>query len=574
MLPGLPSAPAEKVGAQTPCGRAWPDRFAWEIALLKERGRVIRAGIQPANPGYFVVNYLWPHRGRLLELGIIFPPGFPLSRPEIRILQQADRPRSHCNPDDGTLCYLGHDRYAWEPEQSVAAYIDQRLPMILDGTDAGEPVAEPAEEWWAGKSVPGSIFVIESEWTIGNATGGLLRGRMDVGPGRPPVVRCFVEHVLDEAGVKLAASTGGMPSEFAQAAQIMDLPWRLFEDELFPRDYRRVLDTVIATAPRKTPVKLRDGLYARIGIAVCPTEIAHGQKGLSWIFLVQTGDLRSFEPGREDRLSDSVARTMRAGPSDRLSRAPAADVIRNTRAVIAGVGAVGAPIALDLARNGAPSIAMSDSDIVNPGNGVRWPLGESAWGYRKVDVLARFIADNYAGVSTTVTGQRIGDLHFDAPVSESAGFVAALEEADILIDGTASFEAERLLYAQALRLGIPLVSAYGTPSLEGGVVACFVPGSGCPLCLLHHRVSGLVAPPPGEQADAHAVRLPGCAEATFAGSSHDLTELSVAAMRVIVRARSAPLSGSFIETLAFAGGERRPVWSFDQLPRHPACDCV
>ncbi|GAN49065.1 hypothetical protein ME121_3087 [Methylobacterium sp. ME121] len=176
------------VGGDTPCGAAWPDRFTWELARLRERGRVTGAGRETAPPGFLVVRYEWDHRGRTLPLAIIYPPGFPLTRPEIRMLRVEDRPRNHCNPVNGNLCFLAHDRHAWQPETSVASYIEDRLPMILDGTPDGEPVAEPMEDWWAALAVPGSAFVIESGWELGTHAGGTLALRVGVVPGRPP--RC------------------------------------------------------------------------------------------------------------------------------------------------------------------------------------------------------------------------------------------------------------------------------------------------------------------------------------------------------------------------------------------------
>lgn len=570
MLPGLPQG---RPGADTPCGRKWPERFSAELAALNRHGRVLEHGRLGAPPGFFAVHHLWNHGGRALDMVTVFPPGFPVARPEIRLNNPADRPRGHCDPTNGNLCYLAHHRHAWQPRRLVADYIAERLPMILDGAgDEGEPVAEPAEHWWTTLVIQGSILVVESDWTLASATIGNILLRTVVERGRPPVIRCLADAVMDGTGGALARRQSALPLEFAEAATL-SVPWRLFDRELKPDEHARVLEEVLAGAPRRGVVKLPGGRHARMAVAVCPTEIAHGRAGLSWIMLAQTGDGRSLEQGRGVSVVTNSARTLRAGPGERRSRSPSAATLEGRKIAVVGLGAIGAPVALDLVQNGAAQVAMGDHDIVTPGNAVRWPLGESAWGRFKVDALALHIAANHAGLATPVSRRMIGDIDLDAPLPDDAAFAEAVTAADLIVDCTASAEAERLLADRARSMGVPLVSTYGTATLGGGIVACFVPGGACPMCLLHHRSDGSLTPPPGEEGDGHAVQLPGCAEATFAGASHDLAELSMQAVRVIVRAFAQKPASSFVETLSF-DADRRPHWRIDSIARHPACDCV
>ncbi|MCA6115261.1 ThiF family adenylyltransferase [Bradyrhizobium sp. WSM 1738] len=86
---------------------------------------------------------------------------------------------------------------------------------------------------------------------------------------------------------------------------------------------------------------------------------------------------------------------MRAGPSDLTSRAPQASALFNKKVCVIGTGAIGAPVAIDLARNGIKELRLLDSDIMEPGNSVRWPLGASAWGRSKVEALDAFIKSEF-----------------------------------------------------------------------------------------------------------------------------------------------------------------------------------
>lgn len=549
--------------------REWPDRLRWEIKTLNQYGRVLSVA---RGRGRVRIDMAWPVRGADEMIAIEYVPGFPYVRPDIYLLRDAaGRPRRHCDPISGRLCYLGHARMAWSPNLAVAELIRDALPMILSGDGAEEePVGEPAEAWWAHDSPGDSIFVVESGWGPGEHQSGDLLVKGIFSKGKPPELRCMVEAV-EASGLRLHASSYTVPVEFASAPTIR-VPWFRFDEELWPVDEAAVLDRILLGAGDVRQLeRVSDTGRARLVGAVFRTEVVRGRWDWSWLLLMLSGTDRSFRKG-DGAIERRVVRTLRAGADDRMARARSAAPLTGKRIVLAGVGAIGAPIALELSRNGIARLGLVDDDRVTPGNAVRWPFGESAWGRSKLEVLKAEIARASATVCIDCHPFLLGthDLDLSGP---GAPLGCDLAAADIIVDATASFDPLRILWDRARRSVRTLVSVGATPTLEGGEVVVYAPGGGCPVCLVRHRVDGAIPSPAGESGDANAVELPGCAEATFAGASFDLQELSLAATRIVVAELRAPSTSSFVDVLGFGEADRLPSWCRHTFSRHVDCDC-
>lgn len=560
--------------------RQWPGRLSWEMHQLSLYGRVMGVNLER---NVLSFRYHWTQGGITRDLWIVYHPDFPYVRPEVRLLAPADTyPRRHCDPYTGSLCYLGHSKHEWRPGDSIAAVINGQLPKIF-GTSANEdPIGEPAENWWNQWNAikqrfdDRTMFLVDSDWTPGEQAGGFIEMRTAFGDGRPPLVRCGIEQVLDNEGRKICGGTITFPAELRDACRIK-IPWVCFDDEIFPRNDDGLFDSLIAKAGvTAQPIRVRDNLHVKLVAAVFPTEITHGRTGWSWVLLMHSGSPRAFGTGGKPPKGDitrSIVQTYRAGPTDLRTRAPSASRVHGRTVAIAGVGAIGAPIALEFARNGAGTLSMVDGDLVKPGNGVRWPLSASTWGRRKVDALGEHIGEHYNGVRVHGFCRRLGEIDLSAATGEDGEIGQLLRSADVLIDATAEFAPQRILFALANQIGKHLITVSATPNLEGGSVAAFAPGGACPVCLFRHQLDGTVPTPPGENGDALAVKLPGCAEATFAGASFDLGELSLEAVRVAVRTLGNPSVRSYVETLSFEGEERLPSWRIDRFDPHPECGC-
>lgn len=116
-------------------------------------------------------------------------------------------------------------------------------------------------------------------------------------------------------------------------------------------------------------------------------EVGFQVDGVGWLFPFLFGPKRVFRPAkpgkREQGPHITFLPTYRAGEADLSTRVPAVRILRDRKVAVVGVGAVGAPLAVELARIGCRKIHLLDYDVVEPGNSIRWPLGASAWGRGK-----------------------------------------------------------------------------------------------------------------------------------------------------------------------------------------------
>jgi hypothetical protein len=124
---------------------------------------------------------------------------------------------------------------------------------------------------------------------------------------------------------------------------------------------------------------------------------------------------------------------------DRELAASAAGVVPDTRqAVLAGAGALGSQLALDLAREGAFKWSVVDEDRLMPHNLARHGLAAADVGMPKAIALARQIEELLGEPATAI----VADI--TAPPKEARALLdKALTSADIVVDASASVAAAR-----------------------------------------------------------------------------------------------------------------------------------
>jgi len=118
--------------------------------------------------------------------------------------------------------------------------------------------------------------------------------------------------------------------------------------------------------------------------------------------------------------------------------------------VILGLGGVGCPATLGLARSTDATLVLVDSDRVDVANLHRQILyTEEDAGRPKVEAAAKRLAASFPGV-------RI-ETHMTRFTEESAPFL--LRRADVVVDGTDNFDSRFLANDACVELGVPLVHA-------------------------------------------------------------------------------------------------------------------
>ncbi|MGI3904019.1 MAG: ThiF family adenylyltransferase [Janthinobacterium lividum] len=296
-------------------------------------------------------------------------------------------------------------------------------------------------------------------------------------------------------------------------------------------------------------------------------EVAYGEIGVGWLFLYVVG--KDWLDRKGSRLW--YMQTLRAGPNDLRLRNPQAKKLEGKTVAVVGAGSLGAPLILELARNGCSTIQVIEGDTVEPGNSVRWPLGAPAWGLHKADALKAYLAQHHPSCTLVVHKHLLGGSITDLTVME-----AACAEAALVIDASASHGVTSWVAAQCRKRSLSLVSVMATanPSgVVGGTVAVMPPTGGCPRCLEHAQGAGAV-PPFGDDVAEPMLQPPGCSDHTFNGASYDLEELTLQAVRMTVSAMTMPRA-SVVATLRYheVEGIRLPQWRLDGFEADQGCDC-
>lgn len=550
----------------------YPGRMAFELARLEEAGAKPVVDEALLATGVLSVDLVWNVAGDEVELTASFPDGFPRVRPNVSLTGDPARfPDRHCNPRDGNLCLLGRDTAQWPPSWTLAKLLSEQLEHALRGTGDEDPQGEPAEVWWNTHGLENSYVLVDSDWKVGEISQGSLSLRYIAKGGKSAEIQAVITEVRGADGLVVGSWSSALPDHLRRGKSAT-VPWVRVEGTFLPRGPEApAIQELLEKNPKLArPGEISSSVYGYFFGVAYQMEVAHGRAGDGWLIGLVHGPRKAFNPRAARAQQFNTVPTKRAGPQDIGSRVPAVQLLKDKKIALFGVGAIGAPLALELARNGCSEIRLLDQDIVEPGNSIRWPLGAAAWGRKKVDALRDFILANYPSCSIVPFPHALGT----DPGGEDA-LHGMLEDVDIAIDATASYGVTTLIHDYASERGTQLVSLWATPPVTGGVVARYAPGSGCPVCLEHHHNDRTIAPPPGLNDETALIQPVGCAERTFTGGSFDLQELSLEAFRVVVDALSSDKAGSELATLSLkADGQRTPPrWRVEPLPKHAACKC-
>jgi hypothetical protein len=536
-------------------------------------GESLRVDGDALAAGQLIVEFDWPLEGRRVELRAIYPDTFPRLRPTVQLRGDPSTfPKRHCSPDEGNLCLLGRDSRQWRQQWTLADLLESQLADALNDSGHEDPQGEPAEVWWNGHALSNSFCLIDSAWNIGAATKGELRLRYNYYHGQSdrPEFKALVAELRDDGGQTLAQWSEPVPGVVQSASKETTVPWIYIDEVLLPTAVQSQLDDLLGRFKlSSSPPKVSPVLNAQWFAVLYKTELQHGQVGLGWLFLVAYGRRQDFQQKKKTPVA--IVRTFRAGASDIGARAPSFQGLRDKKAAVFGLGAIGAPVALELARNGCALLRLVDHDLIEPGNSIRWPLGASAWGVPKGVSLKAFIETEYPWTRVEQESHHIGVQAGDDMLMQKV-----LAGIDIAVDATTSYGVTTALSDYCAERGVPLVCLYASPPLTGGVVARYAPGSGCPTCLEFAHHDGSVPRAPGFDDESGMLQPPGCAERTFTGASFDLQELSLEAVRLVVQTLGAPATDSVVHTLSLAADGQRtsPSWRVDRLPKFEKCACV
>jgi len=258
---------------------------------------------------------------------------------------------------------------------------------------------------------------------------------------------------------------------------------------------------------------------------------------------------------KETKTGHYGAKVFYASPTDLFARIPELKPLREKTVAVFGLGCLGAPSALEFARAGVRCIRLVDFDVVDPATCVRWPLGFSAAGEKKITVLQEFINKNYpytkCGISDVfefkVGAVRSIDLKKSLPMAQET-IEKIVAGADLIYDSTAEWGVQHFLTDYASSCQIPYIGLSGTWGAWGGRVVRIVPNrTGCWSCYRLACTEGIIPEPPHapDELGQGLVQPTGCANPTFTGAGFDMLQIALMGVRMAVSTMCEDITGAY-----------------------------
>jgi molybdopterin/thiamine biosynthesis adenylyltransferase len=343
-----------------------------------------------------------------------------------------------------------------------------------------------------------------------------------------------------------------------------------------PLEFYEYANKVHPELGRASYKQLDDGSrFELIGFLV-PDELAWRSVGESWVFLARRQiTRRGF---RTPIITTGFVRAGRIGRQEMEKRIPELIGLKSQTVAVVGLGCVGAPSVVELARAGLGGVKIMDPDIVEAGTTVRWPFGLQAAGIPKTEFLANFIATNYPYTEVQGWTCRMGGIPGEGGATQEE-YEQFCNHTNLIMDASAEIGINELLSEIAREKKIPYVGLSSTFGGWGGRVIVLRPElSACYHCLMHHIEDKTIPLPP--ESPHGLIQVAGCSDPTFTAAGFDTSEISLSAVRCVVSVLCAGAEGAYpkIEGDVFIlrlrnenGTSCLPHWEAYKLARHPKC---
>lgn len=553
-----------------PWWKQYPERLAYELAALEE------AGIRyERDEAAFPQGTL---RLRLDTGGLLLYATFPDLYPYTRF--EAEAPElslpHHQHPFSKTLCLIGRGSANWSVDDTLAAFLRERLPLVLEaGTSSSkeegaseleEHQAEPFSDYY--NYLPDSVVLVDGSWSFPGESGRLELGLM----GSGPIVRGAVLRALDMQGHEFAMAPENWKKLTSNAIRAR---WFRVGDPIEKEDAEAFLNELGKIHPQaKAPHWQKCGQGWKVDVVgvIFPEEVGWREVGDGWLFVIRARKEKSKSPKNEH----GFVPAMRSGPGDLFQRVPELRPLRSKNVAVLGLGCLGAPSLIEFAKAGVGKLQMVDHDSVDPATTVRWPLGLPIAGLTKQKALTDFISLHYPHTEVVGYKHKIGGL----PNSESRDNEVLEEIFDgcqVVYDATAELGIQYAISELARRSAVPYIAVSTTAGGWGGLVARITPKTGCWSCLQAWMTEGVIPTPPSDPRGA--IQPAGCADPTFTGAGFDTALVAFEGVRMAVAELCSESGGyphltydvAILSLRDAKGNSSPPTWRSFGLKQHPDC---
>lgn len=548
----------------------WPERLSKVCESIEARGWQIDdlRRDREAETATLVVSGL-PHP--LTRLTVVIGPEGPSVTPTVFSdlplpLHWHPRTKNLCLPPDGTDPVTAID-------DAIRLYTEFRRGGVEALRALSDWGAEPRSDYVQG-SLNHSVLVPHSRWPDGDwgtfrlrakSYPGSLHGWVDqisIGPA-PWRGRSSTREAPEPTRTNLISTWG--------TCQTIDGVWFRTDQRDFPLNGPHLLQHWHQAAPAEAAIVAEQILGAR----AYPTSLggsATPQVRLRAIVVPVEGP----QPGefyervivlaeRPDSVVPIVADPLHVSQP----RVPGLERLPDRTVAIAGLGMLGGPLPVWLARSGVGEIRLLDADTVEAGNLTRQSFTSTEIGQTKVAVARRHVQD--AAPWSQVPS--VHALYDNVRGTRRSTLISWLEGVDLLVLAMADWRANLRLADVAADLGIPLVTGWVTYGAWAGVAYRTIWGqSGCPQCLELDPLG--IDPLPQAPGSQPGLFIEGCGQPTFPGNLPDgslvtslLGQLAIDALRHESPSRR-PMA---IATMTSSSLDSDPAIEWRSFPPHPDC---
>ena len=449
----------------------YPGRLRAELRALRAASFRYQVDRETFRKGRLALTVRLHYEGVEYCLLADYPDNYPYFEPTVCAPDLQFR--FHLNPFHKNLCLLGRKTENWWTQWTLARLLQEQFPKIVEANtkpraltkDLEFDQGEPLSIFYATQ--PHSLVLVDPNWQIPpNFEGGLLRiGLKYVSSAR---IFAAVLEVSTWQNQTICSLSEAMARKFETQfwGRWIRVPEFICEDEPSKFDQIVCEKNPQIARPRWGYQKTEPFLDV-IGV-LFPEEIRRCELADGWIFLRRDGKAPSKRKAmpKPERVGCSLVRAQRCADSELQSRTPESVFSRTKKVAVIGLGCIGAPLALELAKLSMP-LLLVDRDEVEFGPSVRWPLGFSYLGWAKSEALRHFIGKQWPYCTVQPYARKFGE--------DSTNDEQIVQEADVIVDATAELGIQRYLGDMAAGLGKPVIMISTTLGGWGGRLASFLP---------------------------------------------------------------------------------------------------
>lgn len=543
--------------------------------------------------------------GEDLIVAIQFPDNYPYFRPEVALLNYS-LPR-HQHPSGKNLCLIPRPTQFWNLE-TIGEFLESRLPLVLvkgQITDQAaialdpDEQAEPVSEYFINQSKvtvisdrpilftrplsfeskdfkileQGFLDLIYPE-NCRNIS--ILWNKDNIEESLSNNLNFKIKRWLDAKGNFLGKDFPFHHKDHRQTRTrwylLNKFPPFVNEREGFEKFYTELQQQSIPL-PKALAIKTKDFTFDYLIGLIFPEEEFKGKIGWGWMFLSSGKSYISSKRRGNSYLKYQFNLPVQSiAEEDLKMRIPASSGFKNKTISVVGLGTLGALSAIEMAKNGVGKLILMDYDNVETTSGVRWPLGYKYVGQQKTVALKTFLNENFPNVEVEILIQKIGSLQ-DIYQNENEKIEKFLET-NFVYDSSAEEGVNHFLSVLCRERKTPYLLIEGRLGGWGGIIARFLPdkSKGCWMCFKYSLLDNTITPPP--QDITGGIQPKGCGDISFTGSSFDMSNISLAGVKLLSQTLNETELSYDIGVLSLVDKNEKsilPKWDSYDLQIHPEC---